>query len=498
MSENPLGDRGIEILLSVYAREPPVILPRVGRSTVAESSEEDEEYNTESDEEDLDEKDDAVSSQSQSLGGYSHREFFESPLSIYTTPSKSTKSCGGKWCFYSQNIFTRASAYTFDTGTDDHRSSNQSPSISLASAAAEIRGLRSIPYLIISKTELSDKAALFLSYILPVHPTPDHLLRYLPPARPGFQAEILDRYDHFSGCSGIVYQKNEQFTSMGLKVLELAEHIRDTALTPAPTFPRSKHISDTPSTPLTPLKLRRESLFSLSHSPYTNCGSGTAVELERARSKIQGALLKDSGTGSIEVWRTALRMLATSRTILFDKGNIGSEYFSFGGRSSHYNSPTRPGFNPFGPVPFRLHASYLTNAQNAHFQQHHPHTLDVPAWDGPNLATVGDSTPRKDSSDPPSPTRIVFSSSVKAFEQEEDQQKRPKDLPGNLPEDIWVQIIALATDPKDILSAKQRRNVVGWARTSDTLERERELAGKPKPVQVWRLLEGLECLGCEV
>lgn len=280
---------------------------------------------------------------------------------------------------------------------------------------------------------------------------------------------------------------------MGLKVLELAEHIRDAALTLTPIFPRSKHVFDTSNTPLTPLRPRREGLFSFNHSPYTNYGSGTAVELERARSKIQGTLLKDSGTGSIEVWRTALQMLAMSRTILFDKGNIVPEYFSFGGRSSHYNSPTRPGFSSFSPVPFSF-----TNPQNAQFQQHDPHTLDVPAWYTPNPATIGDSTPRRDISNPPSPTQIVFPSPAKASEQEEDQQKRPKDLPGNLPEDIWVQIITLATDPKDVLSAKQRRNVIGWARTSDTLERERELAGKPKPVQVWRLLEGLECLGCEV
>lgn len=382
---------------------------------------------------------------------------------------------------------------------DDYRSSNLSPSTSLASGVADIRGLRSIPYLIISKTELSDKAALFLSYILPVHPTPDRLLRYLPPTRPGFQAEILDRYDHFSGCSGIVYQKNEQFTSMGLKVLELAEHIRDATLSSTSTFPRSRQVSDTSNAPSTPLRSRRESLLPpTSYSPYINCGSGTVVELERARSKIQGALLKESGTGSIEVWRTALQMLATSRTILFDKGNIGSEYFSFCGRSSHYSSPTRSTFGSFSQVSFGPHAGSLGHSQNAHFQQHHPHILDVPTWDGPSLAPIGDPTPQKDTSDPPSPTRIVFSSSAKGFDQEEEQQKKPKDLPGKLSEDIWVQIITLATDPKDILSAKQRRNVVGWARTSDTLERERELAGKPKPVQVWRLLEGLECLGCEV
>lgn len=389
-------------------------------------------------------------------------------------------------------------------GTDDHRSFNSSPSTSFASGVVDIRGLRSIPYLIISKTELSDKAALFLSYILPVHPTPDRLLRYLPPTRPGFQAEILDRYDHFSGCSGIVYQKNEQFTSMGLRVLELAENIRDATLYPTSALPRSKQVSDIFNTPLTPVRPRKESLLApLGNSPHTNYGSGTAVELERARSKIQGALLKESGTGSIEVWRTALRMLATSRTILFDKGNTGSEYFSFSGRSLNFNSPTRSGFSSLGS--FSLQTSCLNHPQNAHFQQHHPHILDVPAWDGPNLATIGDSTARKSTSDPPSPTRIVFSASAKVFEQEEgqqkgpeDQPKGPKDLPGNLPEDIWVQIITLATDPKDILSAKQRRNVVGWARTSDTLERERELAGKPKPVQVWRLLEGLECLGCEI
>lgn len=96
ISENPLGDRGIEILLSVYAREPPVILPRAARSTVAESSEEDEEYNTDSEGEDLDETDDAVSSKFQPMGISSHREFFESPMSIYSTPSKSTRSYGGK------------------------------------------------------------------------------------------------------------------------------------------------------------------------------------------------------------------------------------------------------------------------------------------------------------------------------------------------------------------------------------------------------------------
>lgn len=70
-------------------------MPRVGRSTITESSE-DEEYNTDSEEGDSSEIDDAASSQFQHTGVSSHREFCEPPFSIYTTPSKSTRSYGGK------------------------------------------------------------------------------------------------------------------------------------------------------------------------------------------------------------------------------------------------------------------------------------------------------------------------------------------------------------------------------------------------------------------
>lgn len=284
---------------------------------------------------------------------------------------------------------------------------------------------------------------------------------------------------------------------MGLKVLELAENIRDAASSPTAIFARSRQASDASSTPSTPLKFRRESLSSptIIHSPYTNCGNGMVAELERARSKIQGALLKDSGIGSIELWKTTLRMLATSRTILFDKESIGTEYFSSPGRNSHYSSPIKSSFSAIYPVSFGLPVGSSNCSQNVH----HAYTFDAPpTWNESSFTQIGGSTLRKGTSDPLSPTQAVFSSSGEAAKSEETQLKGLRDLPGGLPEDIWVRIITLATDPRNILSTKQRRNVVTWAKAGDTLERERELGGKLKSVQIWRLLEGLECLGCEV
>jgi hypothetical protein len=72
-----------------------------------------------------------------------------------------------------------------------------------------------------------------------------------------------------------------------------------------------------------------------------------------------------------------------------------------------------------------------------------------------------------------------------------------KALPGGLPAEIWKKIIAMAADPENLLSDKQLSNMFDWAKTGDTIEKERELAGKLKSQQIWRVLEATECLAYE-
>lgn len=383
--------------------------------------------------------------------------------------------------------------------TAENSSLDRSPALSLStsliSSRVEIQGLRSIPYLIFSKCTFSDKGALFLSYIIPMHFTPERLLSYFPPTRPGSQTEIFDRYDRIPGCSGIVYQENE-LTAMGFKVLELAEGVRENR-TQTPTSPRSRQVSEASNGLLTPLKHRKDSFSS--QSPHSVSQGVTSTELERARSKIQGAILKNYGAGSIEVWKIAIKMLSISRTIFFDKEDLGADYLTLSTRNPQRHSPIRQAFNTFNPRFSGLHVGSLNFPHTAQFQQHHPNILDGQgAWNGPNVSQLGSPTiSQKEMSDFPSPVRYSCSSTTETSELEELQEKMPKKLPGNLPTELWIRIIALVTDPKDVLSEKQRKNIVAWAKISESLERERDLAGKLRSVQIWRVLEALECLSYE-
>ncbi|KAI5841549.1 hypothetical protein DFP73DRAFT_633327 [Morchella snyderi] len=477
LSENPLGDKGMEIFLSVYVRESPILLPRAVKPVLAESS--DEEYYPDF-EADSD-TDTIFSSEPQPLHSYlSHENFSESPPSPHST-----------------SLLKLNKPYIAENPSLD-RSPTLSLSMSLVSSRADIRGLRSIPYLIFSNSIISDKGALFLSYVIPIHYTPERLLLYFPPTRPGSQTEIFDRYDRIPGCSGIIYRENE-LTAMGLKVLELAESTREnrTQTPTSPRSPRSRQVSETSNGLLTPLKHRKDSFSS--QSPHSVFQGVSSTELERARSKIQGAILKDSGVGSITVWRIAIKMLSISRTIFFDKEDPGTDYLTLTTRTSQRHSPIRQTFNTFNPRFSGLHVGSLNFPHTAQFQQHHPNILDGQgAWNGPNVSQLGSPTiSQRDMPDFPSPVQYSCSSTTETSELEELQEKTPKKLPGNLPAELWIRIIALATDPKGVLSGKQRKNIVTWAKTSESLERERDLAGKLRSVQIWRVLEALECLSYE-
>lgn len=470
LSQNPLGDRGMEVFLSVYVRESPILLPRPVKPALVESS--DDEYDPEF-EADSD-TDTVCSSEIQQNGHLVHEAFSESPPNSASSVPRSNKP-------YAENFLH-----------DRPTPIGLSLAISSTSSRVDIRGIRSIPYLIFSKTTLTDKAALFLSYIIPVHYKPGRLLPYLPPTRPGSQTEIFDRYDRIPGCAGIIYQGNE-LTAIGFKVLELAEGMRDcrSSNTQTPTSPRSRQVSDTSSGPLTPLKNRKDSFSS--HSP------GNCTELERARSKIQGVVLKDFGAGSIEVWITALKMLSISRTIFFDKEDSGVDYFSLCTRTLQRHSPVRQTFNTFSSRLSGLHVGSLSFPHTAQFQQHHPTILDGQgAWNGPNvLHPTSPTMSHKGMFDFPSPVQYSCSSTTETSELEDVPEKVPKELPGNLPGEVWIRIITLVTDPKGVLSEQQRKNIVAWAKTSESLERERDLVGKLRSVQIWRVLEALECLSYE-
>ncbi|KAL8684081.1 MAG: hypothetical protein Q9224_006633, partial [Gallowayella concinna] len=175
---------------------------------------------------------------------------------------------------------------------------------------------------------ITDAGALHLSYVLACHHAPDRLLKHVPPPRPGHQTQLLDAYDNETGCLGIVYLPNDHITSPGHRILELCESARQSLVandrssqSPGFSHGESKRTSTTrkasvthPNVSVTASGSRRRSGTKGEHGELTG-NEAICIELDRARSRVQGNTLKEVGVQSNDLWRTALRMLGICRLL---------------------------------------------------------------------------------------------------------------------------------------------------------------------------------------
>ena len=405
------------------------------------------------------------------------------------------------------------------------------------SIKAELHGLRSIPYMVFSGTGVTDSAALFLSYILPAHPTPEKLMKFLPPPKPGAPSEILESY-YSLGCRGIIYRPNDRLSPLSKRVLECAEGLREgkpvtvVLPDPSPFKPGIKHYE----APFSPRRRRHSVSFVLGG----NSPASSVPDLERARSKIQGSILKEAGAHAVALWSAALKVLVVARQIAFDPaaGPYEGHKRSFGRHAaasasplfiqrnphSHSHSPpTSPTrrHSALSPLPSSSLFDAVSCSPSAESDDSFPHLESHSPYRSPRHSPVGPATtlpastttttttttplpaasPTTNAAASQATTAASSPATATATAATEPTTKgsngrtvaEPR-LPGDLPEALWKKIIGMAVDPDGLLSSKQISNLVDWAKTPDTLEKERELSGKLKSLQIWRILEGTECL----
>ena len=65
---------------------------------------------------------------------------------------------------------------------------------------------------------------------------------------------------------------------------------------------------------------------------------------------------------------------------------------------------------------------------------------------------------------------------------------------GGLPVQAWSIILALLADPHGMLSDRQVKAIVTHGSNRRTLAMEADALGKPDPVQIWKVLEAVDCL----
>lgn len=308
-------------------------------------------------------------------------------------------------------------------------SPNGSPSV----PGPELHGLRSVPYLILSCTGGTDASALFLSYIICLHPTLRRILPYLPLPKASQHEEYGKGAS--SNCQGVIYLPNDNFTVAATRVLHCAEKIRD---------PRRDGQWPSPNA--------RNQRRSVHHEQAM-----FKTELERARNKIQGTILRGEDGLTVDIWKIALRTLVVGRIMLWRMENpldfprvVHRKAIDWPSQSSTSRRRASSSLSDGSLSPIEspvLHPSAAPSALSV--------VLD--------LNTVYDD---------------------------------PK-LPGCLPVHIWTKIIAMATDPNMFLSDRQLKKVIEWGGSRCALEKERDFVGQTRYQQIWRVLDSMECLAYE-
>lgn len=342
------------------------------------------------------------------------------------------------------------------------------------------KGLRSVPYLILSNTGMTEACALHLSYVIGSHNMPEKLLSRVPVAKAGLHTQQLLAYDSETRCRGIVYLPNSHLGGAAMKVLELAEAVRE-GLSEDFDLDDEEGFGDVVHKPKSAEDGRK--IF----DPASKHGNKIciSVELDRARSRIQGNVLQEFGPGSNDLWRTALKMLTLCRNIHpVPEKKISSSASKRSEIMPEIVSRThRTRLSISSPLGTKNPNQHMPNPFAGQWRLDNSRLVPVMAPIKPSLATPCKPLPVPPNSAPPLVSPPASSTST---------SYRTK-LPCGLPDDIWRRIMATAAGANDILSVAQQKSVLRWAMDRSSLKKEKEFLGLKGSAQIWKVLE---CMGC--
>ena len=199
--------------------------------------------------------------------------------------------------------------------------------------------------------------------------------------------------------------------------------------------------------------------------------------------------MEESGATSVALWRSALRLLGFVRRIMANHEALTHsssrvKRFSFADQSCHEVAPVAT------PRRASNYASKLM-ASSTYDPTPVPRANGTPTRTAETLVLrQGQSRGQSENAiGVTAPTATLSACKDAIAVQDDDAQ-----MIGQLPKQAWEKIFYFLTDPAGILSERQRRAVIAWGSNRDTLASEAEILGKPASVQIWRVLEGMDCL----
>ncbi|GIK05897.1 hypothetical protein Aspvir_010011 [Aspergillus viridinutans] len=447
LGNNPLGPKGIEVLARVYMQSDLDFLEADADAVVGMSGEGDHEA-------------DAIANELENLkinGGDNE-----------TIKKTSSKQSPKKSKVAQQNGSSHATCAT-----------KKLTYIELKRYACT-RGLRSIPFLIISNTNLTSSCAVHLSSMLSMHRSPEQLLAFLPSGKGPILPETAEQ------CKGIIWLPNDGLGLNECKLLDKAELVReyksndDTA---------NDELSEDDDQNAAQRKLQKK------------------LDIEHARlaKRVCIEALKKEGVHSNDIWRVALKMMTVSRALLLNDRDRIVEAPSEEEPSSVEETDERVEeqetmeqspeyvfdeyelFEPIDVGPFHPGAKHFeVNFPSLHqvqqvqqVQQTNGHDKDV------------QSRETKESTPPSQPAR---SGKGKSHPSSVSRSSRKREWRFGLPFAFWRQIIADAVGADGILSHQQQVRIMTYAADWNAVSYELTIKGAEDHQQIWKFLETVKCI----
>ncbi|KAL2009737.1 hypothetical protein VTN00DRAFT_5544 [Thermoascus crustaceus] len=350
------------------------------------------------------------------------------------------------------------------------------------------RGLRSIPYLIISSVSMTNACAVHLASILSIHRSPEQLLAFLP----GGKALTLP--DIVGQCKGIVWLPNRDLGPLAQKLLEMTEMFRDWTSDTESDDELAEEIRSPSKAAGNPLAVQSP-LNKADITKQRQVRKKLDIEYVRLTKRVRIDILKVEGVHSADIWSTALKMMVTCRALLLeDKDRRGDA--ATGGEEIILEHPEEPeeSINPEMHIPGSVSAASRVGP-------FHPSTEDFamhfPTIQGASATTMTPTRPQSKEAEnitPPSQTQATRSGKGHARTTPGASAPAKKETwRFGLPMELWRRIIADALGAEGILNQEQQLQTMRYASDWNALAYELTIKGAAEHQQIWKILDSINC-----